>query len=473
MNIFKSRKFKNGLNGVILLIAIIGIAILLNIVLSKYTYRKDITASKKIELSEQTKNVLKNLDKTGKKVNVYLFKGNDPGLEQKYRNLIEALLKQYANASNSINFRTLDLDKNPGLANKYGVKSIYEVIFELGDRTNRVAVWDQFDGANFSGEYAYTSAIINILNEKRPVVYFIQGHKEATLKKELTELSKRIELEGFEVKPLTISLEGKIPDDASMIVDIGAKTDFSPSELNIVKSYLDGGGKAAFFIASLFNEPQPQITGLNGLLKNYGMQFNDDIVFDLTRGYPNTKDMVMPEYGTGDIVSKLKEQEGYLMLIPDSRSITETNGVNNTNIDSLLKTSANSWGETNIDEYKNQQVKLDNADIKGPLTLAAYATKNITTDKQMKLLVVGNDLITMDQIFYNFKNRANLDFVLNAMGVLSGTKQTVAIRPKPMDTSYMTITPIAQINVAVFLVLLLPAAVFAIGFVVWLRRRTL
>lgn len=473
MKIFRNRKFKNGLNGVVLLVAVLGIAVLLNITFSKYTFRKDVTASKKIELSEQTKNILTNLDKLDKKVNVYLFKGSDPGLEQKYRGLIEALLKQYANSSASINFRTLDLNKNPGLANKYGVKSIYEVVFEMGDRTNRVAVWDQFDGINFNGEYAYTSAIINLLNEKRSVVYFIQGHKEANLKKDLTELSKRIELEGYEIKPLTISLEGNIPDDASMIVDIGAKTDFSPSELNIVKSYLDGGGKAAFFMASLFNDPQPQITGLNGLFKNYGIHFNDDIVFDLERGYPNTKDMVMPEYGTGEVVSKLKEQEGYLMLIPDSRSITVTNGVNNIIAESLLKSSADSWGETNIDEYKNQKVKLDNADIKGPLTLAAYATKDIVSDKQMKLLVAGNDLIAMDQIFYNFKNRANLDFILNAMGVLSGTKQTVAIRPKPMDISYMTIIPKAQINIAVFLVLLLPAGVWALGFVVWLRRRNL
>lgn len=472
MKIFKSRKFKNGLNGVVLLISVIGVAILLNIVFSKYVIRKDITASKKIELSQKTKSVLADLDKSGKKINVYLFKGNDAGLEQKYRDLIDALLKQYANASRNINLRTLDLDKNPGLANKYGVTSIYEVVFELGDKTNTVAVWDQFDGANFNGEYAYTSAIVNLLNEKRPVVYFVQGHKEASLKTDLTVLSKRIELEGYEIKPLTISLEGKIPDDASMIIDVGAKTDFSPAELDIIKSYLDGGGRAAFFMASLFNEPEPQVASINGLFKNYGLQFNNDIAFDLTRGYPTTKDMVMPEYGTGDIVSKLKEQEGYLMVIPDSRSITMTNGVNNINIDSLLKTSADSWGETNIDEYKNQRVKLDSADIKGPLTLAAYATKNTTTNEQMRLLVVGNDLIAMDKIFFSFNNRANLDFILDAMGVLSGNKQTVAISPKPMNISYMTIIPKEQINIAIFLIILLPMAVLVLGFIVWLRRRS-
>lgn len=469
-NIFKEKRFKYGINALILTISIIGIIILINVLLTKYSFRKDITSAKTFELSEQTKSVISSLDKSGKVVNVYLFTAYvqpESDLDQKTKDIIEKLLNQYERSSKNFKYRKIDIFTNPSLAQKYGIANPYEVAFEINGISKVVALQDIFSQNGFVAEQAYTNAIMSVMNENPPIVYFVQGHKEMNIDKQASILKAFIEREGYVIKTVNVGLEGKVPDDASMIINIGPSTEFTAYEIDILKSYFDGGGKGLFLANSFYNNPQ--MSNINGLFKYFGVDLNNDIVLD-----PQRKDkainFVVPEYGDNEIVNKLKEIPNYYAIMADSRSINILQNGENINIIPILKSSSEAWGENSIEEINSASPKFDDNEIKGVSNLGAYITKTIDDNKQAKIIVYGTDLIADNTII---QKGANIDLMLNSVAALSGVKESITIRPKEIDVKTIQLLPIQRTVIVYLLTLILPGLILISGLIIWLRRRHL
>lgn len=468
--LFKSRHFKGGLNAVLLSIAVIGIIILLNLLLSKYSYKIDTTQEKVFKLSEQTINVLSGLDKSGKTLNVYLFTTENEFLDLKTKNMIFGLIKQYEKTSNKFLLKTLDIERNPQIARNYGVTDPYDVVFEIDQRTKTVSLPDMFEGEAFNAEQAFTSAINNILNENPSVVYFIQGHKEASLDT-MTILKRNIEKEGYIIKTVNLALEGNVPTDASMLIDIGAKEEFAQKEINILKAYFEQGGRAIFLMRTL--PESPQIKSVKELLKPYNVNVNDDIAIDPSRNFVGMQNLVIPEYQQNQIVSKLKEISQYYMVIPDSRSISIIDEGNAVKVEPLLESSSNAWGETNIGQYKSEKPKLNTNDNKGPVIYGAYITKELEDSSLFKMVVLGSDLFVLDGVLQSTRSMANIDFMLNSMVALNDKEQTISIRPKPLNIKTLVLKHNQQAVLYYTLIFLLPLTVIVAGIIIWFKRRHL
>lgn len=473
-NIFKDKKFKHGINAAILTISIIGIIILINILLSRYSFRKDITADKRFELSEQTKSVLNNLDKSGKTVDVTLFTSlnYDQYLDLKHKDTIERLLNQYERVTGKFRLKLVDMDRNPAVAEKYGAELPYEVAFDIEGRSKLVSLRDMFEGTDLNAEQAFTSAMIYIMNETPSVVYFIQGHKEMSIDKELTYIQKYIQREGYLIKTLNIGAQGAIPEDASLLIGIGASIDYAQKEIEILRNYLDNGGRAMFMMSSFYSEPE--ISAINNMFKTYGIEVNNDTIIDPTKNknFAGIEDMILPEYQSHEIVDQLKNQNEYYMVVPSSRSINIIDGTTS-KAESLIKSSADSWGETSIEQYNNQTPAFDSGDKKGPLNVAVYVTKPGVLEKEMRLVVLGNSLLLTNEFFNSIPAVANVDFVLNSMAVLSDNKQFVTIRPKPMEEKTLILPANKQRFWLITLVIVLPLLILTTGMIIWLKRRHL
>ena len=132
----------------------------------------------------------------------------------------------------------------------------------------------------------------------------------------------------------------------------------------------------------------------------------------------------------------------------------------------LLKarSTVDSWGETNRASLEAGQVKPDPEDPKGPLTLAAAATKDKT-----RLVVYGTANLAINQ-FLNVQN--NRDFFLNTVSWLAEQEDQISIRPK--DTRSTPVFLTSQQAQAVFLlpVVVLPGIVLIGGIVTFVRRRS-
>jgi ABC-type uncharacterized transport system involved in gliding motility auxiliary subunit len=151
-------------------------------------------------------------------------------------------------------------------------------------------------------------------------------------------------------------------------------------------------------------------------------------------------------------------------LFPLTRSVeaakTPPTGLN---VQALAKTSPESWAETDRNELQQGQVKPDPGEARGPLPVAAVATKD-----KARIVVYGTSNFAANQ-FINLQG--NRDFFLNTVSWLAEEEDQISIRPK--DTRQTPVFLTSQQAQAVFLlpVVVLPGVVLIGGIVTLVRRR--
>jgi len=112
---FKKKKLTYHLNAMILTLIIIGIMVLVNYIVFIHDIRFDCTANRIYSLSEQSKQFLTNFVNDIKVLG--FFKNNTD------TTMIRQLLKSYEDFSDNIKVSFVDPEKEPRMANQYGVDS--------------------------------------------------------------------------------------------------------------------------------------------------------------------------------------------------------------------------------------------------------------------------------------------------------------------------------------------------------------
>jgi ABC-type uncharacterized transport system involved in gliding motility auxiliary subunit len=133
------------------------------------------------------------------------------------------------------------------------------------------------------------------------------------------------------------------------------------------------------------------------------------------------------------------------------------------NVTPLARTSPDSWGETDRQALEQGTAKPDPQDPKGPLTVAAVATKD-----KARLVVYGTSNLATNQ-FLNLQG--NRDFFLNTVSWLAEEEDQITVRPK--DARQNPIFLSARQGQLVFWlpVVVLPGIVLAGGIAAFVRRR--
>src|SRR3990172_2106777 len=155
-----SRSAKFGSNAGLTIIFVLGILIVLNIVFNRFSLRADTTAAKQFSLAEQTRKVLKHLDKdvsiTG------FFKSGDEFQ-------LNELLTEYSHYSSRFSFRFIDPDKKPGEAKRSDIKAYNTIVVESEGKEEKITK---------STEEDITNAMIKVTREGVKKIYFSTGHGE-------------------------------------------------------------------------------------------------------------------------------------------------------------------------------------------------------------------------------------------------------------------------------------------------------
>ena len=155
---------------------------------------------------------------------------------------------------------------------------------------------------------------------------------------------------------------------------------------------------------------------------------------------------------------------GVSTLFPLTRSIAQvTPQPKGVSWDSLARTSEQSWGETNRDELQRGVAKPDPADPKGPLTVAAVATKD-----KARLVVYGTSNLASNQ-FLNLQG--NRDFFLNTVSWLAEEEDQISIRPKDAKQTPVFLNANQAQLVFLLPVVVVPGLVLLGGIVAVVRRR--
>src|SRR5262249_52502135 len=159
-----------------------------------------------------------------------------------------------------------------------------------------------------------------------------------------------------------------------------------------------------------------------------------------------------------------KDFEGTMTFFPLSRSV-ESNKSTSANTVDLMKTSEESWAETDL---KAGNVQYDEGkDKKGPITLGVAGTK-MNGDKEARLVVIGDSDFAANQFFGIQRNG---DLFMNSINWLAQDEDLISIRPKNPSDRKVSMTEADQNQMFWITLVLMPLATIGSGVYIWWKRR--
>ncbi len=350
-----------------------------------------------------------------------------------------------------------------------------DVFIQCGKRKKKIRNLD---------ESTFVNALVDVQRKKDTVVYFLTGHGEGSLEEPTEEQLKKnvstyytlkriCEQRGIRVKTLELMRTGTLPADASAIICTGPRLDLYPLERDALESYLDGGGR---FILMLDPPTSLEQTFPNfkKLLANFGVVLKDDIIMD-----PNKASMerfglpIVPLVATY-MKHPITENIPYgsvALFVPLARTVTAAETLPATFIvKPLLKSSKYSWSQSVKALMEKKITPPERSEI-GPQTLAVTATKTppgADEDKQTRIVVFGDSDIFTD---VNVAYQIPVYLFVNSFSWLTQKADIVAIPPKVVEDTPMSLTLAQREFLTVLLVVTLPSLIFFGGLGHTLIRR--
>jgi len=466
--VFSRRQARYGTLAATSVVAVFGILIAVNYIGVRQSKRWDLTTNKQFSLSDQSRNVLDKLD-SALQVMVFSQEGEFPRFRDK--------LKEYEYVSKKISTEYIDPDKKPTIAKQNQIQQYGTIIFTYKGRTERVTS-DQ--------EQDITNGIIKVVSGQQKKVYFSAGHGERdTVSSERSgynAISAALTRENYIVEKLVVAQQGAIPDDASLVVVAGPRTDFFPPEIDALKKYLDKAGKLLLALDPPDSADSAPLTNLIALAHDWGIDVGVNVVVDASgMGRLIGTDASVPvaaSYPSHPITQRFSLLTAY----PLARSVAPvTGGVNGHIAQTVVETSPRSWAQADLKAL--MAGKLSNGegpdDKKGPVSIAAAVsaapgeapkpgdTPDVTKP-ETRIAVVGDSDFASNSII---GVQGNKDLFMNTVGWLSQQENLISIRPKEPSDSRITLTATQQNNITWLSLVIIPACIFATGISIWWRRR--
>lgn len=477
LKFLNKRSLKYGSNAAILIVAVVVIAILVNLLVGMADLKLDLTVNKLFSLSDVTKSELEKLDKDVEIIGLF-----DDGkiYDEKYKQVAD-LLNLYAKYPH-VNVKYIDPERNPGIINELdsdktmGLQKMDFVVRSVvngNEKKRKLEYYDLFEirfnqntfqtyvvGSN--AEQGFTGAIRYVTSEITPTVYFTEDHDEIDMEYEYTNLKGLLEKNNYLVKKLNLITTDKIPEDAELVIVASPKKDITLAEREVLAEYLDDGGKALFMFDYLANDPS--FDQFNKLFSKYNVEINYDKVkeTDESRCLPNDPNTIVLDVKSNEITP-----QSFKTLISDSRSISILKNVKEyVKTTSLMATSDKAVGEMVSKERGD--------DRKGPLDIAV-AVEYTGGMKTSRIIVMGNASFISDSAYRAFGDYYNYSmiFFMQSINWLTDKHEEIIVPTKNYESNVITITQRQATIVGGALIVIFPLLILGTGLAVFLRRRHL
>ena len=462
------KHIKNGSYSMAMAAIFIVIVVVINMIVgaipSKYS-QLDVSSSKLYTIGDETKKVLKALDK-----DVTIYQIAQSGSED---DTISNLLKRYKDESKHIKVEVKDPVVNPKFASEYTTDDLAanSLIVVCGDRNKVISYNDMYSTSvdyntwqqtttGFDGEGQITSAIGYVTSEDLPIMYTLSGHGEKDLDSSFKEAN-------IDIKELNLLTEGKVPDDADCLMIVSPTSDISEEEKTEILDYLEAGGKAMIFS----DYTQDDLPNFDAVLASYGVKRAEGIVFE---GDSQHYGMQMPYYLVPTVNSTDASSEtasaGSYVLAPYAQGIQKTDDVRDTvTIDSILTTSDQAYSKTNM---QSSQIEKEDDDVNGPFDLGVAITEKLDDDKETQIVYYSTANLMESQV-NQMVSGGNEKLLLESLSWMTSTDESssVSISSKSLQSTSLTVTDYDAAFWKICTIGLIPGVFLVAGFLIWLRRR--
>lgn len=471
----------------------IGVLIALAYLATRLPMRFDLTEAKLYSLSPQSVTMLQRVDKP---VRIVFF--HDPMMRETVE-LYELIARQ----NKLVTVELHDPMLNPAQARLLGVQFAGTALLQSEGRKLQVHGRSTTDIVN---------SILRVSQGVTQIVCFLEGHNEANpfsteshdhlegaaghshglgpqyVLHEVHGIAKArhsLEAMNYSVERISLLQSGEVPARCSVLVVAGPKVALLAPEIAALGRYLAAGGKALFMLDPFVR------TGLEPLLRQYGVVLDDRIVIDeASHFWADTSAPAVTSYSHHLITRDLP-----LTFFPGAQSLSPTpERVPGTSVIPLVNSSRNSWAQASPDRIEFKKGR----DIPGPNTLMAIATRRpVTPDSPAatkfgpqsdrpgaagagaedpsepvtavsRIAVVGDSDFATNSFFHIMGNGK---LFLNAVNYLAARENLIGVEPRTRDLPRVNLTNRQMKGTFLLSVILIPALLAAIGAAVWWKQR--
>jgi gliding motility-associatede transport system auxiliary component len=466
---FQGRNIRYGSMAAGSVVLFVALLVALNYVTNREHKRWDLTAAKQFSLSDQTRKIVGDL---AKPLNIKVF--YETGHLDEYRDR----LSEYRQLSDRVSVEYIDAVRDPVQARALNVEQYGTIVMSYEGRTERTTSTD---------EQSVTNALKKVIEGAARKVYFVQGHGEhdptGSDQRGYSGAASALKNDNFEVDKLTLAQEGKVPDDATLVVIAGPKTDYFAPEIDALRAFLKRGGKLLVMLDPPDKADAPPLTNLIALAKDWGFNVGTDLVVDVSGmgrliGTSEAVPIAMPAPGGHPITDHFQ----LMTAFPLARSVTPIDGGTDGKIaQRVLETSARSWAETDLKGlFANGQPELnaDKGDKEGPISIAAAvsapapdAPAPASPDlpkPESRMVVVGDSDFAANG---GLNTQGNRDLFQNMANWLAQQENMIAIRPRDPEDRRITLTQDQNERIFWLALVVIPLLLLGNGVRVWWRRR--
>ena len=471
-----------GFNIIMQILLVIAGLVMLNWLGNKYYARLDWSRGKNTVLSPQTKALLGGLEKPVQAIVMFATTGEAEADAQ-------MLLREYQFAAKG-KLTVEEVDPYANLARAKDLQAQYKfganenvVIFTYDGRhkfvnSGDLAEVEQMDQMAmmsgrrpqmiaFKGEQVFTATLLELTETKQNKLYLIGSHGEYdTNSRDTAGFREFLTRQNLKFETLKLAEKDSIPDDASMLMILGPKFDFSERDLKLLSEYWEKKGRI-LLCTGWTNGKTPN---LNEWLAARGMRPQNDAVIRVVSlgnlaGMQPLEGVIMNQGSpiTKDLAGVTTEMFGPTQSLDLDRKLEKAAALQLT---SLLVAPEGFWGETEYAPGDRTAVPFfdPRKDHIGPLTLGAAVERGGSADPKVKLetsrmVVFGNGDFLSDKGLQ--VGQASLDLALNSVNWLLNRENLINIPPKVKEKQSLKLTD-SQVNTIRWWVMVFIPAIIAI-----------
>ncbi|GEM_PF-1187749 len=498
------RQTRYGTASVLVTVLFVGLIAYAYVLVDRANITADLTRVQRYTLNAPTREAISQLRERGFRVQLVGFFTRNKLREQEAADLIT---RQYeAEGRGVIEVLYIDPDEEPDLAARYNYQPGFDGTFALVvlDEQGQPFVREMEEGGQprymtlYLGEPTernITTGLKTVASAGAFKVYFTVGHGERSLTQVddngISRLRASLEGQGIAAEELPLAEVKRVPEDADLVLIVGAWQPLSEAEVQALDEYLQRGGRLGIFAdppileAAIVGEAANRFLAEGTPFSDYlwdefGVRLRDAFVIETQPDLVNGSEW-MPIINTiapHTIMSDVRDEPISMRF---ARPITLVDAPDERQgrymREPLLFTSEASFGEANIEEFlTNSRVEYNPAegDIPGPLLVGVTVRRQLEFQEEVqpRLVIIGDSDVLKNE--YVKSVPGNVFLWTDVVDWLTGFSEAVSFAPVS-DPTLLKLVVSAQERktIAVVTMIVLPGLVLLSGLAVWWYRRRL
>lgn len=415
--------------------------------------RFDWTFEQRFELADATRQALADLSEG---LSATLF--HDP-LDPRVRRT--RLLLQTLAEVGHLEVHERVLQEAPEDADRFGVGSSNTIVFELGERFETVD--RPTEGAIYEALYR-----LRRLGSRNLVLLRGEGEGDPNRSDDLgfSGLAAALATEGYRLRSVVTAALEEVPANTDAVIAIAPRRRLTPGAVSALRRYLAQGGSLVALL-----EPG-EVSGLEGLLAEFGISASDVVVVDPASAPMETSraagtDIVAHNYEVHPATQGLDRNR--MTYFPGARAFTLRKMRSEDELKRIVLSSPRSWSSEDLSllDASARRPSAEGARLDYQTLVAAGRFPR--EDGEVRIVVFGDADFASNRYL---RALYNLDLVLNAVHWVTQREADITLRPKIRETIHFPLPLTDSVRALYGVGLLLPELLLIAGGIVWLRRRT-